>query len=63
LGVKFSEMLRNAQQGNDSMLCVGLDPEPARFPGAWRGDASRTLDFCRRTSMALDGAIASNTLA
>jgi orotidine-5'-phosphate decarboxylase len=25
---------------------VGLDPEPARFPGAWRGDASRIFDFC-----------------
>jgi orotidine-5'-phosphate decarboxylase len=28
------------------MLCVGLDPEPAKFPGAWRGDASRIFDFC-----------------
>ncbi|OYV01296.1 MAG: orotidine-5'-phosphate decarboxylase, partial [Burkholderiales bacterium PBB5] len=25
---------------------VGLDPEPARFPGAWAGDASRIFDFC-----------------
>ena len=28
------------------MVCVGLDPEPARFPGALRGDASRIFDFC-----------------
>ena len=28
------------------MLCVGLDPEPAKFPLAWRGDASRIFDFC-----------------
>ena len=28
------------------MLCVGLDPEPARFPAAWRGDAARIFDFC-----------------
>ncbi|MFO1267436.1 MAG: orotidine-5'-phosphate decarboxylase [Rubrivivax sp.] len=28
------------------MLCVGLDPEPARFPAAWRGDARRIFDFC-----------------
>jgi orotidine-5'-phosphate decarboxylase len=28
------------------MLCVGLDPEPDRFPGAWRGDAGRIFDFC-----------------
>jgi orotidine-5'-phosphate decarboxylase len=28
------------------MLCVGLDPEPSKFPGAWKGDASRIFDFC-----------------
>jgi orotidine-5'-phosphate decarboxylase len=25
---------------------VGLDPEPSKFPGAWKGDASRIFDFC-----------------
>jgi orotidine-5'-phosphate decarboxylase len=44
--VKFSDMLRAAQAAHDSMLCVGLDPEPAKFPAAWRGDASRIFDFC-----------------
>ncbi|MBL8353194.1 MAG: orotidine-5'-phosphate decarboxylase [Burkholderiaceae bacterium] len=44
--MNFSDMRRRAQQANDSMLCVGLDPEPARFPGAWRGDAGRIHDFC-----------------
>jgi len=39
-------MLRLAQVANDSLLCVGLDPEPARFPGAWAGDATRIFDFC-----------------
>ena len=24
----------------------GLDPEPGKFPGAWKGDASRIYDFC-----------------
>jgi orotidine-5'-phosphate decarboxylase len=28
------------------MLCVGLDPEPSRFPGRLKGDASRIYDFC-----------------
>ncbi len=28
------------------MLCVGLDPEPARFPLDWRGDSRRLFDFC-----------------
>jgi orotidine-5'-phosphate decarboxylase len=42
----FTEMLQGAQQRNGSMLCVGLDPEPARFPAALRGDAGRIYDFC-----------------
>ena len=42
----FLELLSRAEQHNHSMLCVGLDPEPARFPGALRGDASRIYDFC-----------------
>ena len=42
----FCHMLQRAQQARDSMLCVGLDPEPARFPHAWRGDAARIFDFC-----------------
>jgi orotidine-5'-phosphate decarboxylase len=39
-------MLRTAERQNGSIVCVGLDPEPARFPGALRGDASRIFDFC-----------------
>ncbi|HPO20650.1 MAG TPA: orotidine-5'-phosphate decarboxylase [Rubrivivax sp.] len=42
----FTDMLRRAQQANHSMLCVGLDPEAAKFPLAWRGDAARIFDFC-----------------
>ena len=45
--MNFVDMLARAEQQNASMLCVGLDPEPARFPGAWKGDATRILDFCR----------------
>jgi len=44
----FIERLLQAQQRNGSMLCVGLDPEPSRFPGALRGDAGRIYDFCAR---------------
>jgi orotidine-5'-phosphate decarboxylase len=44
----FLDMLQNAGQRNASMLCVGLDPDPARFPGAWRGDTSKIADFCNR---------------
>ena len=42
----FIEMLGAAEVRNRSMLCVGLDPDPARFPGALKGDASRIYDFC-----------------
>ena len=28
------------------MLCVGLDPEPAKFPLVWRDDPRRIFDFC-----------------
>ncbi|HQS92202.1 MAG TPA: orotidine 5'-phosphate decarboxylase, partial [Polaromonas sp.] len=35
----FLEMLRAAAAQNQSMLCVGLDPEPSRFPGPFKDDA------------------------
>ncbi|WP_119290046.1 orotidine-5'-phosphate decarboxylase [Azohydromonas sediminis] len=44
--MNFVEALRAATHRHDSMLCVGLDPEPSRFPHAWRGDAARIFDFC-----------------
>ena len=39
-------MLRDAGERNRSMLCVGLDPEPSRFPHHWRDDARHIYDFC-----------------
>ena len=44
----FIEMVRDAQLRNGSMLCVGLDPEPTRFPGALKGDTGKIFDFCAR---------------
>jgi orotidine-5'-phosphate decarboxylase len=44
--MKFTDQLAAAERANDSLLCVGLDPEPAKFPGAWKGDAARIFDFC-----------------
>ncbi|HNU11348.1 MAG TPA: orotidine-5'-phosphate decarboxylase [Rubrivivax sp.] len=44
--MRFTEQLAAAQQRNGSMLCVGLDPDPGRFPGAWKGEASRIAEFC-----------------
>ena len=28
------------------MLCVGLDPEPSKFPAGMKGDSSKIYDFC-----------------
>lgn len=42
----FLDQLRSAERQNGSLLCVGLDPEPAKFPAAYKGDASRIYDFC-----------------
>jgi orotidine-5'-phosphate decarboxylase len=46
--MKFTDMLARAGRLNDSMLCVGLDPEPAKFLAPWRGDAERIGEFCAR---------------
>ncbi len=40
------QKLAQAERLNRSMLCVGLDPEPAKFPLRWRDDAARIFDFC-----------------
>ncbi|KAF1050066.1 orotidine-5'-phosphate decarboxylase [Xylophilus sp.] len=42
----FLDLLRGAERANRSLLCVGLDPDPARFPAGLKGDASRIYDFC-----------------
>ena len=44
--MKFLDQLRTAERQNGSLLCVGLDPEPAKFPDPMRADASRILAFC-----------------
>ncbi|HSU22197.1 orotidine-5'-phosphate decarboxylase [Comamonadaceae bacterium OTU4NAUVB1] len=46
--MNFIDKLRAAEQKNRSLLCVGLDPEPNRFPAALKGDAGRIYDFCAR---------------
>jgi orotidine-5'-phosphate decarboxylase len=44
--MSFTAQIARAETLNDSMLCVGLDPDPAKFPGSWKDDASRIFDFC-----------------
>ena len=44
----FIEQLRAAERQNRSLLCVGLDPEPTKFPARLKGDANKIYDFCAR---------------
>lgn len=44
--MNFIDQLADAGRRNNSMLCVGLDPEPSRFPARLRGDAGKIYDFC-----------------
>jgi orotidine-5'-phosphate decarboxylase len=44
--MNFIERLADAERLNQSLLCIGLDPDPARFPAGMTGDASRIFDFC-----------------
>jgi orotidine-5'-phosphate decarboxylase len=42
----FTEQLAAAWQANDSLLCVGLDPDPAKFPAHLKGRDDAILEFC-----------------
>ena len=45
--MSFTRKLTQAWAASDSLLTVGLDPDPARFPAELRGRADRIFDFCR----------------
>ena len=42
----FTQMLSAAWQTNNSLLCVGLDPDPAKFPAHLKGRDDAILAFC-----------------
>ena len=44
--MNFTDQLARAEALNDSLLCVGLDPDPSKFPGSWKDDPARIFDFC-----------------
>jgi orotidine-5'-phosphate decarboxylase len=44
--MKFLDLLARAERQNASLLCVGLDPEPTKFPDHIKGDANKIYDFC-----------------
>jgi orotidine-5'-phosphate decarboxylase len=45
--MKFLEQLKNAWTRNDSLVCVGLDPELEKFPASLSGQASPIFQFNR----------------
>ncbi len=45
--MNFIESLTQAWRSRDSLVCVGLDPEPARFPPSLREQPDAIFDFCR----------------
>ncbi|MET4677409.1 orotidine-5'-phosphate decarboxylase [Luteibacter sp. ME-Dv--P-043b] len=44
--MNFMTSLRDAWRRNDSLLCVGLDPEPGRLPAGLSGNEG-IFEFCR----------------
>ncbi|HWS74113.1 MAG TPA: orotidine-5'-phosphate decarboxylase [Quisquiliibacterium sp.] len=45
--MSFVSSLRAAWRRSDSLLCVGLDPDPARMPRPLAGRADAVFEFCR----------------
>src|SRR5512144_1503411 len=45
--MSFIGQLQQAWRNNDSLVCVGLDPEPSRFPLALRDAPDAVFAFCR----------------
>jgi len=45
--VSFLERLRARWGGHDTLLCVGLDPDPARLPRPLAGRRDALFEFCR----------------
>src|SRR5579884_1063618 len=44
--MNFMRMLEAAWARNDSLVCVGLDPEPGRFPAKFANDPDAIFHFC-----------------
>jgi len=43
----FTQTLRTRWNSANSLVCVGLDPEPARFPALLSNDPDAVFNFCR----------------
>ena len=45
--MNFMQSLQQAWVRNNSLVCVGLDPEPTKFPATFRDKPDAIFDFCR----------------
>ena len=45
--MKFLDKLGAAIRANDSLLCVGLDPDVAKFPDEIKGRPDAVFEFCK----------------
>ena len=45
--MNFMQALKTRWNDADTMVCVGLDPDPARFPKMLAGDEDALFNFCR----------------
>ncbi len=45
--MNFMQALKTRWTDADTLVCVGLDPDPARFPAVLAGDADAVFTFCR----------------
>ena len=43
----FAQQLKSAMRDRDSLLCVGLDPDPVRIPRHLDGQSDAIFTFCR----------------
>jgi orotidine-5'-phosphate decarboxylase len=48
MSMTFLEQLKHATERQRSVLCVGLDPEPAKFPVHLSGKPDAIYEFCAR---------------
>lgn len=44
----FIAQVESASRKNNSLLCVGLDPDPALFPASMKGDSTKIFEFCTK---------------
>ena len=45
--MSFMQALHTRWHQADSLVCVGLDPEPAKFPAQFAHDPDAVFNFCR----------------